>query len=177
MNEDRRLVVATVASLVLIAGALAVGTLLDTSDGSTGGDVPTASGTPYSLSDDGSGAGDEGTAAPPPFEMEIESVESCGQTCRDVTATLVNNQNRRATGVTVYTQIYAGEDTEGDVMWEGTQEVGSLGPGAEETDTKRVELGYMDAMAVQRNDGRITIQLTVETDRRTITFLEHRDVS
>lgn len=37
-------------------------------------------------------------------------VEECGQTCRDVTSTLSNNQDETATGVTVYTRVFAGED-------------------------------------------------------------------
>lgn len=175
MDTDRTQIALWVAILVVTGGALGVigAELLAGGPGPDGGSVPTASGTPYESGGGGSG----GTAAPPPFEMRIESVESCGQTCRDVTATLVNHQDQQATGVTVYTQIHAGDSTDGDVVWEGTQDVGTLDAGAAETDTQRVELGFLEAAKVQDSGGQITIRLTVETDQRTVTFVEHRDVS
>lgn len=179
MNSDRPQLVLWVIILVVTGGALGVigAEFLAGGTGEDGGSIPTASGTPYGGDSGGSSGGGSGTAAPPPFEMQIESVESCGQTCRDVTATLVNNQEREATGVTVYTQIHAGDSTDGDVVWEGTQDVGTLGAGTAETDTQRVDLGYLEAAKVQDSGGQITIRLTVETDQRTVTFVEHRDVS
>lgn len=46
----------------------------------------------------------------PPFSFTIDQIETCGQTCRDVTATVTNNQNEEATGVTVYMRIFAGQN-------------------------------------------------------------------
>lgn len=180
MNEDRKLAVAGLAVLVVVGGALGVLALQDAMGGNAGEVTPTA--TPSGGGSGGGGGGDgsggsERTTERPPFAMRIESVEPCGQTCRDVTATIVNNQERRATGVTVYTEIYAGDDTDGTMIWEGTEDVGTLDPGASETDTKRIELGFMDAAAVQGSDGRITILVTVETDRQTVNFVRHRDVT
>lgn len=179
MNSDRPQLVLWVIILVVTGGALGVigAEFLAGGTGEDGGSIPTASGTPYGGDSGGSSGGGSGTAAPPPFEMQIESVESCGQTCRDVTATLVNNQEREATGVTVYTQIHAGDSTDGDVVWEGTHEVGTLTAGGSDTETRRVELSYFEALSVQRADGWITLVVTVETDRRTVTFQERRDVS
>jgi len=171
---DRTQLALWVAILVVTGGALGV-IGAEFLGGPEGDSVPTASGT---SAGSGGGSGGGGTATPPPpLELQIESVEPCGETCRDVTATLVNNQDQRATGVTVHTQIHAGDSTEGDVVWEGTQEVGALAAGGSETDTTRVELGFFEAAKVQSAGGEITIQLTVETDRRTLTFVEHRDVS
>lgn len=128
----------------------------------------------------GSGGGDAGTATPtpePPFDLDVESVESCGSTCRDVTATLENQQDRRATGVTVYTRVFAGRGTDGDVVWEGTRDVGTLDAGGADTATQRMEIGYFDAIAIKQADGWITIVLTIETDRQTVRFQERRDVA
>ena len=51
------------------------------------------------------------TATSPPFAFTIDRIEECGLTCRDVTATLHNNQEVPATGVTVYSRIYAGQES------------------------------------------------------------------
>jgi len=176
---DSKLLGAGVVVLVVVVAALVVVTGVGPLGGNSApsSDFPTGSGTTY---ESGGGSGDGGagtTTEPPPFRMVIEEIESCGQTCRDVTGRLVNEQERQANGVTVYTRIFAGADTDGEVVWEGTQEIGALGPGEAERDTQRVELGMMDAAAVQNEGGEITIQTTVETDRQTVTFIDHRDVS
>lgn len=169
--ETRTVVAVGVTVGVLVVAAVAVGLLSGAvPSGGNGGHVavPTATGsaTPYAAS--GSDA---------PFQMRVDSIDPCGRTCRDVTATLVNGQSRRATGVTVYTQIYAGNTTDGDPVWSGSQDVGTLDPGAAATNTTRVDLGLMDAAKVQQHGGHITVRLTVDTDRRTVRFVEHRDVS
>ena len=127
-----------------------------------------------------SGSGGETTtpaATPtPPFGFAIENIEECGQTCRDVTSTLTNQQDTTAEDVVVYTRIFAGQGTDGDVVWRGDADVGTLGPGQSYTTTRRVELGFQDALAVQNADGWITVQTTVETADRTVTFTEQRQV-
>ena len=113
------------------------------------------------------------------FTFTVDEVEECGQTCRDVTATLNNEQNETATGVTTYIRIYAGEnntDTD-DVVWEGTVDVGTLEAGASETTTERIDLSLQDALKIDQNDGWITIQTTVESDDTTVTFEESRQVA
>lgn len=163
-------------------------------------DSPTATSTPLEVTENGGGSdggvtdggadgGDGGddspgggqTTAEPtpqqPFDMQIESIESCGQTCRDVTATLENQQDQQATGVTVHTRIHEGNGTDGDVVWEGTHEVGTLGAGEADTETQRVELSYFDAYEIQQNGGWITIVTSIDTDRRTVTFQERWDVT
>lgn len=189
-----RNLIAIGAAVVLVAGLVAGAAVLGplAAPGSGGGD-DTPTGTP-SASGDGSGggtggggggssdgdgaSGGDGTPTPlPPLQLRVDSIESCGDTCRDVTATLLNNQERRATGVTVHTTIHAGESREGDVVWEGSREVGAIPAGGSETDTTKVELGYFEAAKVQSAGGHITIETVVETDRRTVTFVSHRDVS
>ncbi|WP_096389235.1 hypothetical protein [Halopenitus persicus] len=107
-----------------------------------------------------------------PFSFTIDETEECGTTCRDVTATLYNEQDETATGTTTYIRIFAGEDNvdTDDVVWEGTVDVGTLEAGASHTTTERVELSLQEARKVDRNDGWITIQTTVESDDTTVTF-------
>lgn len=188
---DRTSIVAGAVVIVLVAGlglAAAVGPLGVLDD--DGGDVDTETPTPSTGVDaggsdsgdggsgDGDGATGDGTSTePPPIGLQVGAVEPCGETCRDVTATLANNQDRRATGVAVDTTIYAGDDTGGDVVWEGSREVGTLESGESEADTTRIELGWLDAATVQRQGGEVTIETVVETDRQTLRFVERRDVS
>jgi hypothetical protein len=115
----------------------------------------------------------------PPFTFTIDDTSNCGQTCREVTATLDNNQNETASGVTVYIRILAGENNTNtdDIVWEGTEDVGTMDPDASHTTTKRIELSLQDARKVNENDGWITILTTVESDTTTVTFQDSEQVA
>jgi hypothetical protein len=119
----------------------------------------------------------DGAASTPRFGFAIDGVEQCGQTCRDVTSTLTNAQDTDAADVTVHTRIFVGQGTDGDVVWRGTEDVGALGAGESYTTTRQVELSFADALAVQNADGWITVQTTVETADRTVTFADERQVA
>lgn len=137
----------------------------DGTDGSDGGDS----------TDGGSGGSDD---SGPAFSFLVERIEQCGQTCRDVTVTLTNEQNRTAANVTVYTRIYAGNSTaEGDRVWQGKQEVGTMEPESSFTGTERVQLSYREGYAIKQQDGWITIVTTVQSADTTLTFRERRDVA
>jgi hypothetical protein len=137
-------------------------------------DFPTA--TPGEDSSGGSGAN---ATAEPPFAFTIDRVEECGQICRDVTASLHNNQDVTARGTTVFTRIFAGEDNTDpdDLVWEGKEEVGTLDAGATHTTTRRVELSLQDGLKIDQHDGWITIVTTVKTDERTVTFRDSEQVA
>lgn len=140
-------------------------------------DFPTAS-----PSADGAGdTGADSTTATetPPFSFTIDGVEECGQTCRDVTASLHNQQETTATGTTVFTRIYAGQDNSdsADLVWEGKEEVGTLEAGGSHTSTERVELSLQDAQKINQQDGWITMVTTVQTDERTVTFRDSEQVA
>ena len=135
-------------------------------------------------SDDGSSSGDgatiddgSGDASTTPFTFNIVSIEECGETCRDVTIELTNQQETAAENVTVYSRIFAGQGTDGDVIWTGKEPVGRLAAGESVTATKRVSLSFSEALAVQQADGWITIQTTVQSTNETMTFTEQRDVA
>lgn len=112
-----------------------------------------------------------------PFAVTIDSIERCGTTCRDVTTTLRNNQRTTARNVTVWTRLFAGRGTDGDVVWRGTERVGRLGPGASTTATNRVTLSLGDGLAIRSADGWVTLQTTVETAEGTVRFSERRQVA
>lgn len=114
-----------------------------------------------------------------PFTFSIDSIEECGQTCRDVTSTLNNNQNETASNVTVYVRIFAGEENTDaeDIVWEGTDEVGTMEADGTYTTTERVELSLQEGRAIDQEDGWITILTTVESDDTTVTFQDSEQVA
>lgn len=184
-----------VVVLVAVGGAVAfiagIGPFGDIGGGSSEPvtATPESTGTVYDdadgSDDGGNGNGGEGTAADasgdadsvPPYTFAVETIEECGQTCRDVTVRLDNNRDEAATGVSVYTRIFAGNSTDsGDKVWEEKRDVGTVEAGSSTTETSRVELSYSEGFQVQQADGWITILTTVESDDVTITFKQRRDV-
>lgn len=150
---------------------------IDTPDGS----FPTATATPTSASTPttGSTAGTStatATTTGPPLTLTVDRIEQCGRTCRDVTTSLTNRQSRSAEDVVVYSRVFVGNDTDGDVVWSTKHRAGSLAPGETVTTTDRIELSYSAAYAVMEADGWITIQTTIQTADTTLTITEHRNV-
>lgn len=138
--------------------------LQDTANGGSGGDAGS--------SDGGSGDGDSAEQQPP-FSFRIKKIAECGTTCREVTASITNNQNETSADVTVRSVIY----TDGDKIWEGKSELGDLGSGQTVTDTKTVKLSYGDAYKVKQNDGKILVKTYVVTEDGTYVYKETRDVA
>lgn len=180
MSRRTLAVLAVVGALVVSGTAFAFFTGMGPAPGGDpGGDQVTdyATGTPLGTAAAGDAGDTSGTTAP--FSFTIESIEECGQTCRDVTVSLHNNQDEAASDVTVLTRIYAGRDTtaEEDRVWEGREEVGDLAGGGTHTTTTRVELSLQEALKIQNNDGYITIVTTVRTADQTVTFKDVEQVT
>lgn len=149
-------------------------------DASESVDTPASTGTVYTEGAGSSGGGSDGGSASdtPPFTFSIQQIEKCGQTCRDVTATLTNQQNTTAEDVTVYTRIYAGNSTaKEDLVWSGQKDVGTMAAGESVTETQRVKLSFMEAYSIEQADGWITVVTTIESADTTITFKSRRDVA
>lgn len=191
MNLKAVAAVLVVVAVVAVGGAAAfvagIGPLGDIGGGDSGEvtSTPASTGTVYDGSGGSGGDGDAGTGTAagaeensvPPYTFAVESIEECGDTCRDVTVQLDNNRDETAAGVSVFTQIYAGNSTDAsDRVWEGTRDVGTMEAGTSTTETSRVELSYSEGYQVQQNDGWITIVTTVESDDVTITFRNRRQV-
>lgn len=200
MSSKTYALAAAVGVALLVAAAFAFATGMGPAPGGTGDDVeefPTATAsttgdstavgsttagtggsTTAGSTTDGGTAGSTTTTAPEPaFRTEVERIENCGRTCRDVTGRITNDGDADATGVTVYTRIFVGNGTDGDVVWEGKREIGTLEAGASVTATQRVQLSYAEALAVRGADGWITVQTTVQSDQKTVTATERRDVT
>ena len=178
---NTKLLLAVVVVVAVGAGAVVAAGDLFPGGGDTDTDsFPTA--TPES-DNDGSTATESPDSSPttatptPPFGFAIDTIEECGQTCRDVTSTLRNQQDTTAENVTVYTRIFVGQGTDGDEIWRGQEDAGTLPAGDSYTAEKRVELSLSDGLAVENNDGWITVQTTVETEDQTVTFTDERQVA
>jgi len=117
------------------------------------------------------------TAATQPFTLETREVESCGMLCRNVTSTVTNEQSTAARDVTIRTRLYAGNDTDSEVRWEGTERVDRIGPRETYVATQQVELPLEDALAIRDADGWVTIRTTVESANRTVTVTDRREVA
>lgn len=174
--------IAIVVAAVVLVGGIAGAFVLFGGGGDTvteGDDAGSTTGTAESGDTGGDTSGDELTATPSmantsaSFAYSVDSIEECGQTCRDVTATITNDGNEMATNVTVETNIY----TDGDLIWEGDEEIGTLEAGGEYTSTQRVELSFADATKVENNDGWITIETIVRFDGGQEVITEERQVS
>lgn len=167
-------------ALVVVVLAAAVGAMVYTGTGPAPGggsddsvrEFPTEESTDNGSEMTASGGAD-------PFTFTVDNIEDCGTTCRDVTATLNNEQNETATGVTTYIRIVAGENNTDpdDIVWEGTVDIGTLEGGESHTTTERVELSLQEAREIDQNNGWITIQTTVESDDTTATFQDSEQVA
>lgn len=170
-----------VIGVTLMLGVLALGvgaTMyvgVDPMTGSSGSDEPITD-FPTATPD---GANSSGERSSEPFSFTIDHIDECGRTCRDVTVTLHNNRNAAATGVTVYTRIYAGRNNTAadDIVWEQRRDVGTLGAGEAHTTTERVELSLQEGLRIEQHDGWITIVTTVESDQDIVTFRDSNRVA
>lgn len=178
----RYLVLVTVVLVVGAGFMLGVGPLESASGITSGASesvaTPADTGTVYKDSGSGNSSSDGSGDTSAPFSFAIQNIEKCGQTCRDVTVTLTNNQDQQASDVTVYTRIYAGNSTaKEDLIWKGKRDIGTMAAGESVTRTQRVKLSFQEAYAVKQADGWITVVTTIESADTTITFKDNRDVA
>lgn len=171
---------AVVILLVSLAGAFYLGVAPapggESDDTIT--DFPTATSLDGESGSDG-GAETTSSSETASFSFTIDEVEECTQPCRDVTVTMHNNQDETATGVSVFTRIFAGQNNADPdaLVWEGTKEVGTLEAGGSNTTTARVELSLQEGLMIERNDGWVTVVTTVQTDERTVVFRDTEQVA
>lgn len=107
------------------------------------------------------------------FFLDTEEPAPCGTTCRKVTATLRNTGTLDAHDVEVTTTITTG----GEQIWEETETVGTLAPGDSHTVTKKVDIGYWNAMKIKNNGGTIEIKTVISSDEKRVELSETRKVA
>ena len=167
--------------LVVLVVVLGIGAALYTGMGPAPGGDSGEEIEDFPIADDADDGGSEATSPDDtdPFSFTIDTIEECGETCRDVTVTLDNNQNETATNVTVYIRIFAGQDNThtDDIVWEGIEDAGTVEAGEDHTTTERVELSVQDARKIDQENGWITILTTVESDDTTVTFQDSERVT
>lgn len=176
MADDRPVValLAVVGALLLLTAGVALTGIFGLFDGGgtgTGTESPTVP-TPNETTPAAAGAADT-----QPFTLDTREVESCGMLCRNVTSTVTNEQATAARNVTVRTRLYAGNDTDNQVRWEGTERVDRIGPGETYVTTQQVELLLNDALAIRDADGWVTIRTTVDSTDRSVTITDRREVT
>ncbi len=177
--------VCLVALGVVGAVVLGVGPVADAGSDVSGG-TPVAgsdgTGATEQAASDGASAGDDTGAndgerasgeSQRPFDLDVEDIEECGRTCRDVTVGLTNNGANERTNVTVATTLYAGDEA----VWNGKESVGALASEESTTETRRVKLGFVAGAKIQRNDGVVTVETVVRWDGGSATYREDREVA
>lgn len=163
-------------ALLVAVAAAGGGTLFASADQTVNaGDVPTTDPATVATDPDESvtdvAATDE-TATPArsegPFAVRILGVEDCGTHCRDVTAAVENVGDETVEDVTVEVTVSADDER----LWTEEVHVGSLDPGESFEATERVELGLDGVVAIEGNDGWVTVEFVVHHDGGTVVFTE-----
>ena len=169
------LAVLAVAGGLVLAGGLLPSAPLSDADGG-GGSAATTDDAPTEPGGSGTTRSDAETetrGADSRYDFVIERVESCGTTCRNVTARLTNEGSEPRENVRVKTVLYA----DGQRLWSGNETVGRLAAGETHTSTRRVRLGLGEAASIQGNDGYVTIVTLVRTDDGVVRFEDRRKVA
>lgn len=113
----------------------------------------------------------------PPFVPELEEVERCGETCREVTVAMQNRMDVDAENIVVYVRLYAGDSTDPDaVVWGENRNLGTIGAGEVYRTTETVDLTPQQANKVREEDGLVTAKATIESQQATATFVERDNV-
>ncbi len=174
-TKKTAVVVAVVAAVVAAVGyAYVAGIGPLEQDPAAGLDEPPDTDESYEIGDDTEGDAQDGG---PPFAFEVESVNECGETCREVNVALHRTADEDAQGTVVHTWIYAGETTDRDaVVWADNRQVGEIEAGGVVRSTDEVDLSVQQANNVREADGVVTIETTVESGQETVRFVDREDV-
>ncbi len=169
MDMKSSLAVVAAITAVLAGGVLMLG---GTGPGVSSASTPSSAGTPSAATGGGNDTA-AGSGTGEQWSFTVDGIESCGTTCRDVTATLENTGNTTQTDVTVTTKVYS----DGELLWEGSEGIGALKPGESDTTTRRIDLGYSGALAIEANDGYVTVRTVVSYDGGRTVFKDREQVA
>jgi len=161
--ERTKLFVGVLVAVVAIGGAAGGAVYLGLLPG-TGSSAP--QGTPPEATEDA-------PSSNATFAFTIDNVSNCGQTCRLLNSTVRNELDRAAENVTLHIQIF----TEDEGVWEGTTQVGDLESSESATSTTRIEVSPRNGLAIQQNDGNVTIVTDVRATNASQQFTHEDNVS
>lgn len=157
MPADRR--AGVVVALVLVGGLVSIGLGLVGAPGGVSEEEITPT-------------GEDVEPAGPSFVFEVDGIEECGLTCRNVTATLANTGDGPARNVTVNTTLYA----DAEEVWNASRDVGAIGANESYMATEQVTVNLQEAQAIQENDGYVTIEVEVAFEEGAARFERRRQV-
>ncbi len=107
---------------------------------------------------------DAGTQVPSvDLSVIVDEITECGRTCRTLAYTVQNRGGAGAENVTVEVAVRT-PDADGDVVYEGTQELGAIDSERQRQATTNLTLGEDGAAAVQNNDGSVAVEITAVAD-------------
>ncbi|SFR96564.1 hypothetical protein SAMN05216559_1644 [Halomicrobium zhouii] len=174
-RETSRRASTTLVALGLVVTVLVIGGMLALGQGPLGGagDAQTTPaqttehGEAAASDDDSSGGGER------PFTIDVQKIENCGKTCRDVTVSLTNNGGNPRENISVTTTVYAGQDS----VWQGEAAIGTLASDESTRRTEQIDVGYVGGAKIERNGGTVTIETVVHWDGGEATYREQKQVS
>ncbi|WP_225335314.1 hypothetical protein [Halomicrobium urmianum] len=94
------------------------------------------------------------------FDVDAEVLGRCGLDCRLVAANVTNVGNETAENVTMTVRV----KTSGRTLWRQSGKLGDLRPNETVGRTSTIDVGPRGLYRIQRNDGRIAINATIEWD-------------
>ena len=110
----------------------------------------------------------------PEFGIDVvrNSVEECGFTCRDVsaTATISNTGEADAEDVQVELLLFVPAGDTNRTIWEGSESVGLLPAGDSHSTTRDIRISGTDSLSVYENDCTYHYQFVIETTDGTNTY-------
>lgn len=105
------------------------------------------------------------------FALEVSEPRLCGPSCGAADLTLTNTRSTPAANVSVRAVVYAGQTATGVPLWTRTTLVGDLEPGETRTLTHRAGWDDGTVTQVRTAGGWVTVEITVQSDETTTTFV------
>jgi len=103
------------------------------------------------------------TASTETFDVIVNEITKCGRTCRTLDYTVQNRGDQDLTGIEARVRVYT-PDTDGDQVYDDTQEIGDLAAGTQVDATKDIDTGLSGGRKIQNNDGDIDIRVNLSSN-------------
>ncbi|MFB6150114.1 MAG: hypothetical protein ABEJ48_10660 [Halobacteriales archaeon] len=111
------------------------------------------------------------------FSLTVVGAASCGLTCRDVTIELTNNRARSVTNVVLVARVFAGRTTEADaIVWRGRTRIGTMTAQGTTIVSRQIGLSLAEGNAVRKQNGWVTVVVTIDSDAGSATITRELQV-